>query len=259
MDDLTFHGVDITYGPAGVPPTVKSVSMTARAGQTLGLVGESGSGKSSLARAAVGLVGISRGRITLGDRVVADASARRGRPRPSRAIQMVFQDSVGALNPRRTAGQTILEGIAASGHVPRADFRPELERILDLVHLHRRHADRLPRELSGGQRQRVALARAIAARPEVIVADEVTSALDVSVQSAILNLLRELQEQSSLTLLFISHNLAAVRYVSDHIAVMRDGQVVDQGASATLLANSRVPYTRELVKAVLTIPPLTTT
>jgi peptide/nickel transport system ATP-binding protein len=259
MPDLTFEDVAVTYGPPGSPPTVRNVTLTARAGRTLGLVGESGSGKSTLARAAVGLVAISRGRITLGERAVADASTRRWRARPTRAVQMVFQDSAGALNPHRTAGQSIAEGIAAHGQVPKSDFRTELERMLDLVHLHRRHADRLPGELSGGQRQRVALARAIAARPEVIVADEVTSALDVSVQSAILNLLRELQEQLALTVLFISHNLAAVRYLSHRIAVMRDGEIVDEGPATTLLTESRVPYTRKLVEAVLTIPPLTTT
>ncbi|MFF0451177.1 ABC transporter ATP-binding protein [Streptomyces sp. NPDC004609] len=256
MPDLKFEEVSLTYGPPGTTPTVRSITLTARAGTTLGLVGESGSGKSSLARAAVGLTPISHGRITLGDRVIADASARRAKARPCRAIQMVFQDSSGALNPRRTAGQSILEGIAAAGPIPRHLAHAELERLLDLVHLHPQHAERQPRELSGGQRQRVALARAIAAKPEVIVADEVTSALDVSVQSAVLNLLRELQEQTAVTFVFISHNLAAVRYLSDNIAVMRNGEVVDEGPATRLLANSAVPYTQNLVDAVLTVPPL---
>ncbi|NKQ58204.1 ABC transporter ATP-binding protein [Amycolatopsis sp. K13G38] len=259
MPDLKFEDVAISYGPPGAPPAVRNVTLTVRAGSTFGLVGESGSGKSTLARAAVGLVAINHGRITLGQRTIADASTRHRRAQPARTVQMVFQDSAGALNPHRTAGQSIIEGIAASGQVPRSDFRSELERVLDLVHLHRRHADRHPPELSGGQRQRVALARAIAARPEVIVADEVTSALDVSVQSAILNLLCELQEQLALTVLFISHNLAAVRYLSHQIAVMRDGEIVDEGPAATLLADSSVPYTRKLVEAVLTIPPLAAT
>jgi peptide/nickel transport system ATP-binding protein len=162
----------------------------------------------------------------------------------------VFQDPYASLDPRMTIGETIGEVVAARGRVPRADRAAEVVRLLDLVALDGSHGRRLPRELSGGQRQRVAIARALAADPEVLVADEITSALDVSVQGSILNLIRDLQRQLGLTVLFISHNLSVVRYVSDVVAVMYLGQIVEVGPVDDVVTDPQHPYTRSLLDAV---------
>ncbi|UMG94661.1 ATP-binding cassette domain-containing protein [Nocardioides sp. TF02-7] len=206
----------------------------------VGLVGESGSGKSTLARAAAGLVQPTRGTITVGGRPLP----RRGR----RPLQMVFQDPASSLDPRMTVGESIAEVVP--GRPPRAERRAEIARLLELVHLDPARADDRPAQLSGGQRQRVALARALAARPDVVIADEITSALDVSVQGAMLNLVREMQRELGLSMLFISHNLAVVRYVAGHVAVLHDGRVVEQGPTAEVLGNPRDSYTQELLDAV---------
>ncbi len=253
MTDLTFEDVSIRYGSRrSDPEAVSGVRLKVPSGSTVGLVGESGSGKSSLARAAAGLVPISTGQILCGETLISKGGRRRTRPNP--VVQMVFQDASAALNPRMTIGESLLEAVSATPSISSRGRRAEVDRLLGLVHLHPEHGKRLPREMSGGQRQRAALARSIGARPEVIIADEVTSALDVSVQGAILNLLRELQDSMNLTMLFISHNLAAVRYVSDHIVVMQGGRMVDEGPAETLLTTSPVPYTRSLVGAVLSVP-----
>ena len=161
---------------------------------------------------------------------------------------MVFQDPYSSLDPRMTAGESVTEAMPPGGG--RAERRAEVERLLDLVHLDPACAGSVPSRLSGGQRQRVALARALAARPRVVIADEITSALDVSVQGAVLNLVRELQRELGLTILFISHNLAVVRYVASHVAVMRGGKLVEQGPTARVLTEPAHEYTRELLAAV---------
>jgi len=238
VSELRFEDVTVRYGRT---TAVDGVSLTVPEGEVVGLVGESGSGKSTLARAAVGLAPLAGGRITLGGAPVPT----RGRPRP---LQMVFQDPYSSLDPRMTAGESVTEAMPPGGS--RAGRRAEVERLLELVHLDPVCAGSVPSRLSGGQRQRVALARALAARPRVIIADEITSALDVSVQGAVLNLVRELQRELGLTILFISHNLAVVRYVASHVAVLRNGRVVEQGPADRVLTEPSHDYTRALLAAV---------
>jgi peptide/nickel transport system ATP-binding protein len=235
--ELSFEDVTVRYGAT---LAVDAVSLTVPPGQVVGLVGESGSGKSTLARAAVGLAPYA-GRILLG----GEPLPTRGRHRP---VQMVFQDPYSSLDPRMSVGESI--GEAMPRGTSRAEARAEVRRLLELVHLDPMRAAARPSELSGGQRQRVALARALAGRPEVVIADEITSALDVSIQGAVLNLVRELQSELGLSILFISHNLAVVRYVASHVAVMREGRIVEQGPTARVLADPTHDYTRELLAAV---------
>jgi len=237
MKELRFEDVHVRFGQT---VAVDGVSLTVPAGQVVGLVGESGSGKSTLARAAVGLAPYD-GRILLGGEPVPT----RGRRRP---LQMVFQDPYSSLDPRMSIGESIAETMPRGSS--RAEGRAEVERLLELVHLDPTRATARPSELSGGQRQRVALARALAGQPQVVIADEITSALDVSIQGAVLNLVRELQAELGLSMLFISHNLAVVRYVATHVAVMRDGRIVEQGPTAQVLAAPEHDYTRELLAAV---------
>src|SRR5690606_5885845 len=168
-----------------------------------------------------------------------------------RRIQMVFQDPFSALNPRMPIGDSIAEGLRATGRrLSRAQQRERVAELLTQVGLEPARADELPRSFSGGQRQRITIARALAGEPEVLIADEVTSALDVSVQSTVLNLLRELQQALGLSIVFISHNLAVVRYISERIYVMRDGGIVESGPTEPLLDNPSDPYTRKLLSAV---------
>ncbi|WP_370410313.1 ABC transporter ATP-binding protein [Streptomyces fradiae] len=209
---------------------VDGVSLEVPEGSVTGLVGESGSGKSTLARAVAGLTPY-RGSVT---------GVARGR------VQMVFQDPYSSLNPRMSIGDAVAEGT----RVPRAQRAAEVGRLLELVALPAAYAGKYPRELSGGQRQRVAIARALAARPELLIADEITSALDVSVQGAVLNLLRELRGELGLTMLFISHNLAVVRYVCDAVAVMHHGRLVESGPVEDVIGAPRDAYTRTLLDAV---------
>lgn len=238
MRGLRFENVTVRYGRT---TAVDGVSLDVPAGEVVGLVGESGSGKSTLAKAAVGLAPLAGGRITLGSAPVPT----RGRRRP---LQMVFQDPYSSLDPRMTIGESVAEAMPPGRS--RAERRAEVARLLDLVHLDPASADARPSRLSGGQRQRVALARALAADPTVIIADEITSALDVSIQGAVLNLVRELQRELGLSILFISHNLAVVRYVASHVAVMRGGRIVEQGPAAQVLAEPSHDYTRELLAAI---------
>jgi peptide/nickel transport system ATP-binding protein len=237
VKELRFEDVSVRFGSRRHGHTaVDGVSLTVPAGTTVGLVGESGSGKSTLARAAVGLAPLAAGRVLLDGAPVPT----RGR----RPLQMVFQDPYSSLNPRMSVGDTIAEA------VPRGtDRRAEVTRLLELVDLAPERADRYPAELSGGQRQRVAIARALAGRPAVVIADEITSALDVSIQGTVLNLVRDLQERLRLSMLFISHNLAVVRYVSDVIAVMHHGRIVEHGPADEVLTNPQDPYTQELLTA----------
>jgi peptide/nickel transport system ATP-binding protein len=250
MTALETHGLTVRFGRGHSALTaVDGVDLTIPEQTIVGLVGESGSGKSTLARAIVGLVPISGGEVLLDG-----AAVRRGRTGHTaglnRRVQMVFQDSFSSLNPRMTVGAAIAEAAGAGRRSSRAVRRREVGELLELVHLDPAVAREVPSRLSGGQRQRVALARALAVRPEVLIADEITSALDVSVQSAILNLLRDLRSRLGISILFVSHNLATVRYVGDTLAVMYLGRLVEAGSAAALVAEPQHPYTRSLLDAV---------
>jgi peptide/nickel transport system ATP-binding protein len=241
MSELRFEDVTVRYGSGRTATTaVDGVSLTVPDGEILGLVGESGSGKSTIARAAVGLAPISSGRILLDERPVPQT-----RPRP---LQMVFQDPYSSLDPRMTIGASVAELLPPG--MSRSERNDEVARLLELVHLDAARAKEYPARMSGGQRQRVALARALAGRPQVLIADEITSALDVSIQGAMLNLVRDLQRELGLSILFISHNLAVVRYVASHVAVMHRGRIVEHGPTAHVLADPDHDYTRELLAAV---------
>ncbi|MEV6916635.1 ABC transporter ATP-binding protein [Amycolatopsis sp. NPDC051106] len=237
MSALEFDAVSVRYGKL---TAVDGVSLTVPSGQVVGLVGESGSGKSTLARAAVGLAPVSGGRVRLGGVDVRKLPRRR-------PLQMVFQDPYSSLDPRMAIGESITEAMPRD--TSRGARRDEVARLLDLVQLDPERATMLPGQLSGGQRQRVALARALAGRPQVLIADEITSALDVSVQGAVLNLVRDVQRRLALSMLFISHNLAVVRYVSDVVAVMYLGRIVEAGPAEQVLTDPRHPYTRDLLAA----------
>ncbi|MER7053890.1 ABC transporter ATP-binding protein [Streptomyces sp. NPDC000351] len=243
--DVTVHH----HGPLGPITAVDRVSLDVPQGTTVGLVGESGSGKSTLARAVVGLGPPHAGRITVGGR---EYGGRRtaDRRRLGRQVQLVFQDPDTALDPRMTVRQSIAEAAGAFVRLDRRGREQRVGELLELVGLDADCAGRLPRQLSGGQRQRVAVARALAVDPAVLIADEVTSALDMSVRAAMLTMLRDLQRRMGFAMLFISHDLAAVRHVSDVVAVMYLGRIVETAATGSLLSGPRHPYTRALLSAV---------
>ncbi|GGB28992.1 dipeptide/oligopeptide/nickel ABC transporter ATP-binding protein [Flexivirga endophytica] len=246
MSELRFDCVSVHYGTRRRGTTaVDDVSLTVPSGEIVGLVGESGSGKSTLGRAAVGLAPLSAGRILLDDEPVP----LRGRDRP---IQMVFQDPSSCLDPRMTVGASMAETVPRRDRTTGATVNraKEVARLLDLVELDADLAAAYPSQLSGGQRQRIGLARALGARPDVVIADEITSALDVSVQGTVLNLIRDLQRELSISMLFISHNLAVVRYVASSIAVMYRGHIVEYGPAEEILTNPQQPYTQELLAAI---------
>jgi peptide/nickel transport system ATP-binding protein len=228
---------------------VDHVDLDLPAGATLGIVGESGSGKSTLARALVGLVPIESGEVLLDGEPLR--KSRNGRlVDRQRRVQLIFQDPFASLNPRMTIGETIGEAVSVRrGARPRLRAE-EVRRYLEIVHLDPAITGSLPSLLSGGQRQRVAIARALAARPQVLIADEITSSLDASVQSTVLNLIRELRSQLGISVIFVSHNLATVRFVSDAVAVTYLGRVVETGSTDAIVSNPQHPYTRLLLDAV---------
>jgi|SRR5712691_930062 len=230
---------------------VDGVNLELAKGEALGLVGESGCGKSTLGRCIVGLYAPTAGEIRFGG-----AALRAKRERATRRrIQMVFQDPYSSLNPRMTVRQTLSELLRAHDMVPKAGTDARCRELLDLVGLGTRSLGAYPRQFSGGQRQRVSIARALALEPEVLVADEPVSALDVSVQATVLNLLEELQQKLGLTLLLIAHNMAVVRHVCDRVAVMYLGRIVETARTGELFTNARHPYTQGLLRAVPKLMP----
>ncbi|KMO15907.1 ABC transporter ATP-binding protein [Methylobacterium platani] len=226
----------------------RDVAFALHRGETLGLVGESGSGKSSVARLVMRLIEPDSGRIRLGD---TDLTGLRGEPlRQARSrIQMIFQDPFASLNPRRSVGKIIADGPVAHG-VPPGEAMERARRLLGLVGLDEKALERFPHEFSGGQRQRIGIARALALEPEVLVADEAVSALDVSVQAQVLALLEDLKTRLGLSMLFITHDLRVAAQICDRIAVMRQGEIVELKTAGALFANPEHPYTRALLDAV---------
>jgi oligopeptide transport system ATP-binding protein len=225
---------------------VDGVDLEIRRGEALALVGESGSGKSTLAQALAGLLRVDRGEIRFDGRLLPASRSRADR----RRIQMVFQDPYSSLNPRLTVGGMLRELLRVHHVVPRNQVGAFSAELLALVGLGEADLSAYPRQFSGGQRQRVAIARALALRPEVLVADEPVSALDVSVQATILNLLRDLRDDLGLTLLLISHNLAVVRHLCDRVAVMYLGRIVEVARTEQIFSAPRHPYTRGLLAAI---------
>jgi oligopeptide/dipeptide ABC transporter ATP-binding protein len=228
---------------------VEDVSLEVRRGQTLGLVGETGCGKSTLARCIMRLYDITSGTITFDGEDISTLSRRRMRPF-RRDMQMIFQDPYGSLNPRRRVGSIIGDPFAIHGIADGADRKKRVQEVMELVGLNPEHYNRFPAEFSGGQRQRIGVARALAFRPKLVICDEPVSALDVSIQAQIINLLADLQKEFGLTYIFIAHDLSVVRHVSDRVAVMYLGQISESAPSAELWHHPRHPYTDALLSAV---------
>lgn len=239
------------------PPVVhavRGVSLRMSSGKNLGVVGESGSGKSTLARLVMALEPPTSGTVHLLGQALNElkpAALREAR----RNFQMVFQDPYGSLDPRQTIERIVTEPLAVLGGSRAVDMRGTAREVLDSVGLRSSDLDKYPHEFSGGQRQRVAIARALITRPRLIVADEPVSALDVSVQAQVLNLMQDLSQQFGVTYLLISHDLAVVNHLCDDVAVIYQGRIVEQGSPATLFRDAAHPYTRALLDAVPRLVP----
>ncbi len=235
--------------PPPVVQALRGVSFSLQAGRSLGIVGESGSGKSTLARLVMALDKPTAGRVLLDGRDL-HALPREDLRRARRDFQMVFQDPYGSLDPRQTVARIVTEPLAAQGERNRTTLQRRAAEVIESVGLRAGDLDKYPHEFSGGQRQRIAIARALITRPRLIVADEPVSALDVSVQAQVLNLLQDLQAEFGVTYLLISHDLAVVHHLCDEVVVLYQGQVVEQGAPESLFAAPAHPYTRQLLEAV---------
>ena len=228
---------------------VEDVNLEIHRGETLGLVGESGCGTSTLGRTLMGIYKPTKGKLVYGGKEI-DLTNKKERFAFAKKAQIIFQDPYASLDPRMTVGSIIAEGMEIHGMYDEKKRQERVAELLDIVGLNREHANRFPHEFSGGQRQRIGIARALAIEPEFIVCDEPISALDVSIQAQVINLLHELQEKMGLTYLFIAHDLNIVKYISDRIAVMYLGSVVELATSDELYANTLHPYSKALLSAV---------
>jgi peptide/nickel transport system ATP-binding protein len=228
---------------------VDGISFSIPRGQTLGLVGESGSGKSTACRAVLQLIEPTSGSVRFDGREIAGLSRRQMRPL-RRQMQMIFQDPYASLNPRKRIGQIVGDPLRRQGVASGAELRRRVQELLERVGLSPEHYNRFPHEFSGGQRQRIGIARALALQPQLVIADEPVSALDVSIQAQIINLLDDLQDEFGLTYLFVAHDIGVVRHISDRIAVMHDGKIVEQGTADQVCEHPRDDYTKKLLSAV---------
>jgi ABC-type oligopeptide transport system ATPase subunit len=254
VSDLAKH-FPITRGivlarTVGAVKAVDGVSFEVHRGETLGIVGETGSGKSTTARLVMRLLDATSGQVRFEGKEI---TRLRGAPLKAvrREMQMIFQDPYSSLNPRKTVGSIVAEPFVIHGlERDRAQRRRRVQGLLETVGMSPEHYNRYPHEFSGGQRQRIGIARALALEPRLLIADEPVSALDVSIQAQVLNLLRDLQRRLGLTLLFISHDLSVVRYMCDRIAVMLEGKIVEMGPVERIFSAPAHPYTRELLASV---------
>jgi peptide/nickel transport system ATP-binding protein len=247
--------VDFPTGKGRVFQALKGVSLHILPGETVGLVGESGSGKTTMGRVILGLTEATSGRVVFDGNDITHISPTRRRTL-GRDIQVVFQDPYGSLNPARTIGDTLAEPLLTDKTLGREDIRQRITEVLQRVGMPVDTAQRYPGQFSGGQRQRIAIARAVIAKPRLIVCDEPVSALDLSVQAQVLNLLKELQQSMGLAMLFISHDLTVVRHVSHRTVVLLHGDIVEQGSAADVHDNPQHAYTRALLAAAPVPDPL---
>ena len=252
VDGLVKHFVaerSVFGRPTAHVKAVDGVSFTVEAGKTLALVGESGCGKSTVSRLVLRLIEPDAGRVTFAGRDLGSLNAEQLRAF-RRDAQLIFQDPYASLNPRMTVSQILTEPLKLHDLVPSARRRERVDELLRLVGLEPRFARRYPHEFSGGQRQRIAIARALAVEPKLIICDEPVSALDVSIRSQILNLLRDLQDRLKLAYIFVSHDLAVVKHIADRVAVMNLGTIVETADAQALFAAPRHPYSRALLSAI---------
>lgn len=235
-----------------VVKAVDGVSIEVERGKTLGLVGESGCGKSTLGRTLIRIYEPTEGKITLNGKDISGKSTKRFRQDLARSIQMIFQDPYACLSPRMTVSQLISEGWGLNHaiHMSVEEKRDRVIELLETVGLNEEHANRFPHEFSGGQRQRIGIARALSMSPELIICDEPISALDVSIQAQVMNLLLKLQQDKGLSYIFIAHDLSMVRYISDTVAVMYLGSIMEYATNKELYENPQHPYTKALFSAI---------
>ena len=242
------------FRPPGKVHALNGVNFSIAAGRSLGIVGESGSGKSTLARLVMALDAPTSGTVELLGRNLHQLPAEELR-QARRDFQMVFQDPYGSLDPRQTVQRIVTEPLQAQGQTTRAEQREQAAHVLSQVGLRTNDLGKYPHEFSGGQRQRIAIARALITRPRLIVADEPVSALDVSVQAQVLNLMQDLQQQFGITYMLISHDLAVVNHLCDEVVVLYQGRIVERGSPGELFRNAQHPYTQSLVGAVPQVQP----
>ena len=248
LDDLAVHFKvgNALRGGVKTLKAVDGVSLAVKAGECLGLVGESGCGKSTLALAIMGLIPPTRGRIVLNGHELSG----RERMATARTVQMVFQDPYASLNPRQTVRRTLADPLRLHGVTDKAEVEQRVMDMMAKVGLRPDHADRYPHEFSGGQRQRIGIARALILKPKLVICDEPVSALDVSIRAQIINLLLDLKDEMGLAYIMISHDLGVVEHVSDRVAVMYLGRIVEQGGWREIFEDPRHPYTRALIAAI---------